>query len=576
MSTYCEKTNTLHLAFSKNGKLGYSKPIVTMGVCVKDCEAYVREAINSILDQDFPHELMEVIVVDDGSEDRTLSVLLDTVLRMDMPVRVFHSEWRGLGPARNVVVNNARGKYIVWVDGDMILPKDHVRKQVEFMEGNPKVGIAKAKYAMYYDRSVVATLENIKFVVEDAFASKLPGTGGSICRVKAIREVGGFDDRLTGTGEDQDAAFRVRATGWLLDRTDAVFIEKRDRTWRALWDKYFWYGYGDYQLYRKNRSVFTLTRMSPPAGFVVGLIYSVMAYRLTHLRIVFLLPFHFAFKITAWCFGFARSQLDSFFRARTQNIKKRTDKLAKKESHVADFIERKLSLTDPWYQLILKMMKSVINGFQGKRILEVGCGLGGFCIRVAGKGGNSIGLDVSSSAIRKAKDLAKQYKVQNQVDFVVGDAQFLPFKDQSNELVICSETLEHVANYEQAFRELVRVTEKSGYLCVTVPNLLSTMFFGYIVLLCIGQPQYAKKFLYVEKEHIFHFFKVKKLFSRENLKVMEIRSTDFLYLPPTIRKALKIENHLKAISDRIEGFLENHRLPLRLFGANIGVIARRD
>jgi len=240
-----------------------------------------------------------------------------------------------------------------------------------------------------------------------------------------------------------------------------------------------------------------------------------------------------------------------------------------------DLIERKLLLVDPWYQLILKIINPVLHELKGKRILEVGCGLGGFCINIASKGGKVIGLDVSSSAIHSGKKLAKQSGVSSQLDFVIGDAQFLPFKDQTNDLVICSETLEHVMNYEKALCELVRVIDRSGYLCMTVPNLLSTLFFEYVVLLLIGQPQYAKKFAYVEKEHVFHLFKLRRLLNREDIRVVEIRSTDFLHLPPTVRGASKIGRGLKIVSDRMEDYLEAHGLPLRLFGANIGVLARK-
>ncbi|MEM5867131.1 MAG: glycosyltransferase [Candidatus Aenigmatarchaeota archaeon] len=103
----------------------------------------------------------------------------------------------------NVVVKNASGKYIIWVDCDMILPKDHVQKQVEFMEQNPKVGIA----------------------------------------------------------------YRVKAEGWQIKRTNAYFYERRVKSWRDLWRKYFWYGYGNYHLYRKNRGILSPTRMNPIAGF---------------------------------------------------------------------------------------------------------------------------------------------------------------------------------------------------------------------------------------------------------------------------------------------------------------------
>jgi len=293
------------------------RPIVTLGICVKNCETSIKEAVESVLAQDFPHESMEVIFLNDGSEDKTLPVIKYCISRMDMRTRLYNSEWRGLGPARNVVVDNAIGDYIVWIDGDMILPRDHVRKQVEFMEQNPKVGIAKARYGMLPKESLVSFLENIVDVTEDAYAEdewktnlRLPGTGGSIYRVKAIRQVGGFDPNLKRVGEDQDAAYRVKRAGWLIYRTNAVFYERRGiKTWQSLWDKHFWYGYDHYRLYRKNRSLFTFYKMVPPASFIAGLLKSIIAYRLTRRKAVFLLPFQYAFKMTAWLLGFVKRQI---------------------------------------------------------------------------------------------------------------------------------------------------------------------------------------------------------------------------------------------------------------------------
>ena len=289
------------------------KPKVTIGVCVRNSQQFVREAISSILDQDFPHELMEAIFVDDGSEDETFSIINSYVPRMDIKAKVFHHEWKGLGQSRNVVVDNTRGDYVIWVDGDMILPKDHLTKQVEFMNKNPKVGIAKARYGMINQESVVAVLENVPFMVYDSkdgsVDSKLPGTGGSIYRVEAIRQVNGFDSGMRGVGEDQDAAFRIREAGWLLKRSSAIFYERRVQTWDGVWRKWFWYGFGDYDPYYKNRGVFSLFRMTPAAGFINGFLYIADAYRLIRRRSVLLLPFHFAFEMTAWCIGFINGNM---------------------------------------------------------------------------------------------------------------------------------------------------------------------------------------------------------------------------------------------------------------------------
>ncbi|NWF86637.1 glycosyltransferase [Candidatus Bathyarchaeota archaeon] len=292
------------------------KPIVTLGVCVKNCADTIREAIESIIAQNYPHELMEVIFVDDGSEDETLSMIRTYVQKMKMPVKVFHHEWKGLGPSRNIVVKNATGDCIVWVDGDMILPKDFIRKQVEFMEQNPKVGIAGGNLTIYKGSNLVATLENIVSVAYSIRygkkAKNLPGTGGAIYRVKAIRQVGGFDERIKGSAEDVDVAFRIKSAGWLVYRDVAFFQEGAEDTWKALWKKYFWHGYGGHYTFHKHKSVVRIYGMVPPVTFGIGLMYATVAYKLTCRKVFFLLPFHYTFKRIAWCLGFMKAHMDGY------------------------------------------------------------------------------------------------------------------------------------------------------------------------------------------------------------------------------------------------------------------------
>jgi len=294
-----------------------SGPIVTIGVCVRNCASTIREAIESIMAQDYPHDLIEVIFVDDGSQDETLAIIKQYASKIDMKVKIFHHRWRGLGPSRNIVVKNASGKYVVWVDGDMIIPKDFVRKQVEFMEKNPKIGIAKAKYGIYEEENLLGFLENISYVAVDHIYGGKPtfrtlGTGGSIYRVSAIHEVGGFDINLKGVGEDVDVEHRVRKAGWLTYLGGpTVFYERRRKTLKAIWEEGFWHGYGGHHAYLKNKKAFDLYKMTPIAGFLAGVWYANIAYKVTHRKTVFLLSLQYAFKRTAWCLGFIKSQFKS-------------------------------------------------------------------------------------------------------------------------------------------------------------------------------------------------------------------------------------------------------------------------
>jgi GT2 family glycosyltransferase len=257
---------------------------------------------------------MELIVVDGYSKDNTLKIIEDALRNTDVNIRIFQ-ENEGLGRARQIMVDNAIGEYIIWVDSDMILSNHFITNHVEFMDKNPNVGIAKGKYGIHRtssDANLVELLENTEFLLSTTSngetTSKALGTSGCIYRVKAIRQVGGFDQNFKGAGEDQDAEYRVRAAGWSIHITQAVFYEKRRQTWRSLWDEYFWHGCGGSYLFKKNRDTINIYKFLPPVAIVLELLRVPAAYKLTNRKATLLLPLHYIFKRIAWYLGFMKSR----------------------------------------------------------------------------------------------------------------------------------------------------------------------------------------------------------------------------------------------------------------------------
>jgi len=286
--------------------------IVTIGLCVRNAENTVGQAIDSILNQDFPREKMELIVVDGRSTDATLAVIKSRLKGSGLKTRIFH-ENMGLGYARQLVIDNAEGKFIIWVDADMILPKNFVTKQVTFMEENPKIGIAKGRYGLHEKKSLVAMLEDVEFAVsfrhKGEANSPALGASGCIYRVEAVKQAGGFDPYMRGVGEDQDVENRVRLAGWLLYVSPAIFYEKRRETWKSLWSEYFWHGVGAAYLFKKNRRAIKIIRMLPPVALFIEVLRIPTAYKLTGSFAVFLLPFHYVFKRIAWMLGFIKGKI---------------------------------------------------------------------------------------------------------------------------------------------------------------------------------------------------------------------------------------------------------------------------
>ncbi|MDY0096866.1 MAG: glycosyltransferase [Candidatus Dojkabacteria bacterium] len=110
-----------------------SNPLVSIVIPVHNGEEYIKEAIDSCLNQTYRN--IEVIVVDDKSEDRTLEILKEYGDRIKvLPVE----KQDGLGNVINIGIKVSKGKYIARMDADDVMYPTRLEKQVEYLESNPK------------------------------------------------------------------------------------------------------------------------------------------------------------------------------------------------------------------------------------------------------------------------------------------------------------------------------------------------------------------------------------------------------------------------------------------------------
>lgn len=289
------------------------KPKVTVGICVRNGASTLRKAIECVMIQDYPHELMEVIFVDDGSTDDTLFIMKYYASKMDMNVKVFHHKWKGLGYTRNVVVNNASGDYILWVDADLILPFNYITKMIEFMERNNRVAIAAGSYEMLDQKNLAAFLDNVEYVAyRYKSGTNLPGTGGAIFRVKVMREIGGFDESIKGSCEDIDIAYRLLKNGWTIVRDLVPFYSQGKEGWKNYWVHSLWHGYGAHYFKHKNKHALSLSKMTPLIALIRGIAYSIAAYKILKQKKIFLLPIFCLFKNIGWWTGFIKGHVNRY------------------------------------------------------------------------------------------------------------------------------------------------------------------------------------------------------------------------------------------------------------------------
>ncbi len=109
------------------------KPLVSVVIPVHNGEEYIKESIDSCINQDYPN--IEIIVVDDKSTDNTLDILREYAER----IRVIPVEKQnGLGNVINIGIRASQGKYIARMDADDVMYPTRISKQVEYLESNPK------------------------------------------------------------------------------------------------------------------------------------------------------------------------------------------------------------------------------------------------------------------------------------------------------------------------------------------------------------------------------------------------------------------------------------------------------
>jgi glycosyltransferase involved in cell wall biosynthesis len=175
-----------------------------------NAEPFLAEALDSVFAQNY--EPVEVLVVNDGSSDRT-----GEIARSFPALRYFEQENRGAGAARNLAIAQARGEYVAFVDADDLVPASKLSVQVGFLEENPAA-------AGVLGRQV--WMEEPPGAARDQVYGELDGIPlvSLVIRRSLLREMGEYCDP---PHEDMDMMIRLRAAGHKVEVLPEIVLHRR-------------------------------------------------------------------------------------------------------------------------------------------------------------------------------------------------------------------------------------------------------------------------------------------------------------------------------------------------------------
>lgn len=114
-----------------------AKPIITVLIDTFNHQRFIEQALTSVLEQDFPAAEMEILVVDDGSTDRTPEI----IRRFEPRVRLIRKQNGGQASAFNAGIPEAHGEIVAFLDGDDWWARNKLSRVVETMANDREIGI---------------------------------------------------------------------------------------------------------------------------------------------------------------------------------------------------------------------------------------------------------------------------------------------------------------------------------------------------------------------------------------------------------------------------------------------------
>lgn len=209
----------------------------------------LKKAIDSVLCQTYPN--IECIVVDDASDkDNTLDIREKYGERVKF-IRIEKKDSKGGNHARNVGIQNSKGKYVAFLDDDDIWSKEKIEKQIEYLNNNPQcefVYCGRTCDYIEYEEECLPDELNQGDCSNRILYNIICVTSTIMCTKRILELVGGFDENLK-FWQEYDLTIRIfqhTKVGYVNEPLIRYLVDQNDKN--RLTNKYYeWWNSVKYQ-----------------------------------------------------------------------------------------------------------------------------------------------------------------------------------------------------------------------------------------------------------------------------------------------------------------------------------------
>ncbi|MEP0918321.1 glycosyltransferase [Leptolyngbya sp. DQ-M1] len=194
----------------------FDPPLISVIIPAYNAETYIAKTLRSVLTQTYQN--LEVIIIDDGSQDRTVEII-QPFAEEDTRVTIVQQSNRGVAAARNTGIQKARGQFIALLDADDFWFPDNLEKQMNcMMSAPPKTGFVYSWSVDIDEHDQMTGDFNAAQVTGDVYLLLLchnfvGNASSTLIRKECFDRVGGFNERFKSVNaqgcEDWDLYLRI-------------------------------------------------------------------------------------------------------------------------------------------------------------------------------------------------------------------------------------------------------------------------------------------------------------------------------------------------------------------------------
>jgi glycosyltransferase involved in cell wall biosynthesis len=255
-------------------------PFVSVIMPVRNEADFIEQAVQSILDSDYPTQKMEVLIVDGNSDDDTWRII-EKLAESDARIKVLNNPRRIVPMAMNIALKEMQGDVFIRIDGHAKIPTDFISKSIQCLYEHPDAwvvgGYIETVAEDFFGRAIAAAMcspigvGNARFRLGD-YEGWVDTLAFGAHHKWVVDKIGYFDEELVRNQDDEFNLRIILAGGkiWMSKSIRSTYFSRASLG--KLWRQYFQYGFWRIRTFQKHKKPAAL-RQLVPLLFVLSILF---------------------------------------------------------------------------------------------------------------------------------------------------------------------------------------------------------------------------------------------------------------------------------------------------------------